>query len=91
MPKVKSNVAPDRPGPDIFGGYKTVEEAAKFLHLSERRVYDFLRPRADGKGPRLLGLRMGRQWLIPIDALMTFRKKPRRVGRPRKEDLLRPS
>jgi len=84
MPDLESNLAPGRPGPDVLRNYKTVHEAARILHVSERRVYHFLKPGPGQEVPRLAGLKMGRQWLIPIDALAIFRRKKRRVGRPRK-------
>jgi hypothetical protein len=82
MPEMKSNLAPNTQGPDVLSGYKTVREAAQVLKVSERRVIDFLRPASKGQAPRLAALRFGRVWLIPIHALMDFRRKPRLVGRP---------
>lgn len=83
MPRVKSNlVSFTTPGPDVLSGYKTVREAAKLLGVSERRVIDFLKSESPNVAPRLAALRIGRFWLIPIHALMDFRRKPRIVGRP---------
>lgn len=83
MPTVTSNMVPfAATGPEVLGCYKTVREAAKVLKVSERRVIDFLKPASKGETPRLAALRFGRQWLIPVNALMNFRRIPRLVGRP---------
>lgn len=86
MPKLRSNMVPfEREGPRVLTGYKTVREAAAILRVSERRVIDFLKPNPKkGEPPRLPALRLGNQWLIQIDDLMNFRRKPRLVGRPPK-------
>lgn len=85
MPIVKSNMMSfATKGPEVLSAYKTVREAAKVLKVSERRVIDFLKPASKGEAPRLPALRVGRIWLIPVNTLMDFRRKPRLVGRPPK-------
>lgn len=86
MPRLKSNMAPfTAAGPQVLSGYKTVQEAAAILHVSERRVLDFLKPASKGEAPRLVAQRLGRQWLIRVDDLLNFKRKPRLVGRPPKK------
>ena len=61
---------------DLMGGYYTVEEAAEKLGVSGRRIRQFI---SEG---RLGARKVGKQYIISIDALGAFTDKPRTVGRP---------
>jgi excisionase family DNA binding protein len=57
--------------------YLTVAEAAELLHVSDQRIYQFLRQsRIDGV------IRKGWNYWIPRRSLVRFNKIKRLVGRP---------
>ena len=57
-------------------GYITVDQAARLLGLSARRVYEFI------ERERLPAVRAGQNILLPLEAVQQF--KPKMNGRPRK-------
>jgi excisionase family DNA binding protein len=57
-------------------GYITVDQAARLLGLSTRRVYEFI------ERERLPAVRAGQNILLPLEAVQQF--KPKMNGRPRK-------
>lgn len=55
----------------------TVPEAAKRLGITGAMVRSYLRSR------RLRGTKLGRDWVVPVDALEQFASVPRRRGNPK--------
>jgi len=76
MPKTRISALKNTPPQDLFEGYFTVEKAAEKLDVSPRRIRQFI-----GEG-RLQAMKVGKQYLISIEALGAFNDKPRKVGRP---------
>ena len=58
-------------------GYLSVKQAAKILHVSERRVHQYV------ESGRLQAYQPGRDIMLPVEAVEQFR--PRLTGRPRKK------
>ncbi len=58
-------------------GYLSVKQAAKILHVSERRVHQYV------EAGRLKAYQPGRDIMLPVEAVEQFR--PRLTGRPRKK------
>src|SRR5579863_10599571 len=56
-------------------GYVTVKQAAKILHVSDRRVHQYI------EAGRLPAYQPGREIMLPIKAVEEF--KPKLTGRPR--------
>ena len=64
-------LVPDPPG------YLSVKQAAKMLHVSERRVHQYV------EAGRLPAYQPGREIMLPVEAVEQF--KPKLTGRPRKK------
>jgi len=58
--------------------YMTVQQAAEYLGLSRRRVYQFIH------AGRLAAIKLGRDFLIEPQELERFAAIPRKTGQPRK-------
>ena len=58
-------------------GYLSVKQAAKILHVSERRVHQYV------EAGRLQAYQPGRDIMLPVEAVEQFR--PKLTGRPRKK------
>lgn len=88
MGKPKPHKKPVR-NPHFFGGvlppealtsYLTTAEAAKRLHISDRRVRELIR------NGRLTAFRKGKSYLIHKDAFLAFAALKRGPGRPKPDD-----
>ena len=74
--KTKVTALKNKGAVDLFNGYYTVAEAAKKLGVSGRRIRQFI---SEG---RLNAMKVGKQYIISIEALGAFKDKPRKIGRP---------
>lgn len=55
----------------------SVPDAAAILNLTERRVLQFVTEE------RIEGKRLKREWVLSLESVKAFKRKPRKTGRPK--------
>lgn len=64
------------------GDYLNCGKAAKALGLSSDSVRRYLNNAKEGKSPALLGIQIGREWLIHKSEIARYKKERQSRGRP---------